>query len=97
MDNKKNIKYKIVSRNELSDVGTVTITNNSVSFQVQEDYIGAIKNIADHIIFKGEFNDIVIEDVKNETVSVVSITNASEKYINALREECNLKLGLIWI
>jgi hypothetical protein len=97
MDNKKVITYKIMSRNELSNVGTVTITDDSVSFQVQEDYVGAIKNIADHIITRGEFNDVTVGEEKKNTVSIVNITNVSEKYINALREECTLRLNLVWI
>jgi hypothetical protein len=97
MDNKKIITYKIMSQNELSNVGTVTITDNSIIFQVQEDYISVLESIANHIITKGEFNDVVVEDVKKDTVSVMNITNVSEKYVNALKEECALKLGLIWI
>ena len=94
MINKKVIAYKIMSQSEISKVGNITITNNSISLQVQDNYTNAIRSIVNDISIRGEFDNVTAEKVKNDTVN---ITNVSEKFVSALKEECVLKLGLIWI
>jgi hypothetical protein len=94
MTNNIPTKYKLISKNDLTNIGEVKIFENSLSVRVQKEYDGAVKFIIEDIIQRGEFDQIIILDTSE---AGIEIENISELFVKAFKEECLLRLELVLV
>ncbi len=86
-----NTVYNLIGINDLKTVGTVRVAGSLVTFNVNDDYKDGMFLMSSRVKETGGFETV---KVRNDTV--LSITGADTLYVDALKEDSLLKLGIFF-